>query len=140
MEEAFAVLESVGVSGLGGGFVNKESELWEEEGPKCFMACVVFALIWNIWFQYFKNSPSQANFCEICWLLYSILLQDLLKEYIWLIISRLELLLVCFFFFLIYFQFFVPHRGGYLYPPFDLYFFLDFPLNNISIFFKKEMV
>jgi hypothetical protein len=99
VEEAFAVLESVGVSGLGGGFVNKESELWEEEGPKCFMACVVFALIWNIWFQYFKNSPSQANFCEICWLLYSILLQDLLKEYIWLIISRLELLLVCFFFF-----------------------------------------
>lgn len=92
-------MESVGVSGLGGGFVNKESELWEEEGPKCFMACVVFALIWNIWFQYFKNAPSQANFCEICWLLYSILLQDLLKEYIWLIISRLELLLVCFFFF-----------------------------------------
>ncbi|KAG6782173.1 hypothetical protein POTOM_011565 [Populus tomentosa] len=90
----FAVLESVGVSELGGGFVNKESELWEEEGPKCFMACVVFALIWNIWFQYFKNSPSQANFCEICWLLYSILLQDLLKEYIWLLISRLELHLV----------------------------------------------
>ncbi|KAG6780456.1 hypothetical protein POTOM_013316 [Populus tomentosa] len=60
----FAVLESVGVSGLGGGFVNKESELWGEEGPKCFMACVV------------------------------ILLQDLLKEYIWLIISRLELHLV----------------------------------------------
>lgn len=79
-------------------------------------------------------NPTSVNFAS-----FSILLQDLLKEYLWLIISRLELHLV-WFCFLLYFQFFVPHCGGYLYPPFALYFFLDFPLNNISIFLKKEMV
>jgi hypothetical protein len=29
---------------------------------KMFYACTVFAMIWNIWFQNFKNSPFNATF------------------------------------------------------------------------------